>query len=139
MDNPLSIWLPTLLHEYGHLEQWSQNSPYYNDAKMGVSDWLKMLKKHASTIDRIRDLELDCERRSYRNITTFNLPLDKKEYVRRAASYVHFYNYLKLNPKWYRKPPYEIPEIMDRMPKTLRGDFKELKPAQEEIYRRYYD
>lgn len=138
VDNPLNIWLQVLVHEYAHLTQYINQVPVYTSVRVDIDRWLKHHKKHDKTLIKIKEMELDCERRGLKLIDEWNLPIKKKDYCRRASSYIHYYNYMLLNPVWCKVAPYEIPEIYDNMPTTLRGKYENLGKY-EQIYRKYYD
>lgn len=135
MDYPLDVWLSTLLHEYGHLEQDIEG---VHQISTDVFTWLEHQKRHASTLYKLRDMELDCERRSLKNIDVFKLPIKKGEYAKKAAAYIHYYNYMLINPVWPKIAPSTIQEILDVMPRTLRGNFESLGKY-EQIYRKHFD
>lgn len=135
IDYPLDVWLSTLVHEYGHLEQDINGA---HQISSDIFTWLKHKKKHSSTLYKLRDMELDCERRSLKNIDRFKLPLKKSEYAKKAAAYIHYYNYMLINPVWPKIPPSSIDEIVNVMPNSLRGNFQKLGKY-ESIYRKNYD
>jgi len=134
VNHPMEVWLETLLHEYGHLEQDIEN---VHQISTDIFTWLKHQKRHTSTLYKIRDMELDCERRSVKNIDRFNLPIKKMDYAKRAGAYIHYYNYMLINPTWPKKSPSTIDEIVQRMPNSLRGTFEKLG-SHEKVYRKYY-
>lgn len=135
MDYTMDVWLSTLLHEYGHIEQ---NLDGVHQISTDIFTWLKHEKRHASTLYKIRDMELDCERRSLKNIEKFKLPLKKGEYAKKAAAYIHYHNYMLINPVWPKVAPSTIDEIVQKMPNSLRGSFESLG-KHEKLYRKYFD
>jgi hypothetical protein len=138
VDNPFHIWIQILVHEFAHVQQYLNNVPVYTKVRVDLDTWLSHHKKHESTLRKIKEMELDCERRGLKIIDEFNLPIKKADFCKRASSYIHYYNYMLLNPKWCKVPPYEIPEIYDSMPSTLRGKYESLGKF-ESVYRQYYD
>lgn len=60
-----------------------------------------------------RNVELDCERRSVSKIEAFNLPINVKEYIQKANSYIFFYTAMKKTKAWYvpGKEPYRNKEV----------------------------
>jgi hypothetical protein len=105
-------YLNLLVHEYSHMEQWVENSSIWKDAKYvtHVDEWLegRDIRDIDQKIDRVKMFELDCEKRALENIKKFNLPINTKMYIKKANSYILFYNYLKESRKWSKpgKAPY---------------------------------
>jgi len=137
-NKPFQKWFEVLVHEFGHFIQWStdckawQKSFYKGklDSSAVAFEWLSgkrtTTEKLDICFDLARDLELDCERKAYSLIKKFNLPINKDEYAKRANVYVHLYNWIRIKRRWYKSKqiPYDIPEIVNRMPKTLKGSYK---------------
>ena len=99
--NPLELVLATrllnseffsnLVHEFSHLEQWRDDSPYYINYN-GMDTWTiinKWVQGYNYTKKTIKgafniyiDGEIDCERRAIENIKKFNIPLNIKHYCK---------------------------------------------------------
>ncbi len=104
-------------------------------------DWLKgkrCLKKDAhDCIDILKNLELDCEKRSVEKILKYNLPIDIKEYIQKANCYVFFYNHMKKTRQWVEGDLYKqgILEVIDtkwyesydETPRKIEAMFKKYK------------
>jgi len=131
-----SVFVSTLVHESCHLDQWLQKAPVWgNNTSCGVVDlWLegtevKNIKKH---LGQVRDLELDCERRTSRKIVQYDLPINVDEYIQKANSYIHLYNYIGITRKWAtpKNAPYKNENIWRNMPRTFRNKdyYKDLTP-----------
>ena len=125
------VWIGTLIHEFCHLEQFSQDM--FHDA-FHDDDWLdpwiegriktmseKLLRKRLiATIE----CELDCERRavSYlKKLTDYKINI--REYIRAANAYVFFYHYAIKYRRWFNpnKPIYSQKDLLKKMPTTLYG------------------
>lgn len=129
-----SSWEETLIHEFCHFKQWSENCEEWSnlmitptiEANELFDLWLKkeielspeQLKKY---IDLIIDLELDCEKRTVEMIRKYNLPVDTKRYIKKANVYLRFYKVVEHHRKWTNEIIY-IPKLWKKMP----GTFKKL-------------
>ncbi len=148
---PLRQWLPILCHEYSHFQQFTEQCDAWTgiyfkngeDSGIVLEDWLHGkdcdIKLVKDSIKRYRQLELDCERRSIKNIKKFNLPIDLERYTKRANAYIHFYNYLVLSRKWYTvgKEPYRVKQVLDKMPTHLNGSYEKTPKKFLELFKLY--
>jgi hypothetical protein len=128
-----SLALDVLVHEYGHFTQWDEDIPVWNAAEesLGYVEWwlagyeVKNIKKWLALS---RDLELDNEKRSVALIKKFNLPIDTKEYTKKANAYVQFYNWMYYSRRWStpKNSPYRNNVILDAMPEKFNMNYKKL-------------
>lgn len=122
-------WVTILAHEYCHATQWSENTQIWRDASKGdrVWEWLegKPLRNPRELTPYIRDMEADCERRTVRTLKELNAPFDLERYQRAANAYIHFYNVMAIERKWFAKgkAPYNTPEVLYEANPTLDLDF----------------
>lgn len=143
-------WFKTLVHEFGHMTQWIDGIPEWKeikepaDAEVIIELWYDKLIELESAqkqywLKRARNVELDCERRTVRLIKRHNLPIDTEEYSQHANAYVYFWNYTMIVRSWYKigKEPYNIPEIVSAMPKTMDNDYDKLPPKYRELFDKY--
>lgn len=118
----LEHWLPVLVHEFCHMQQWKENTEVWRNAKEEkLFAWLggkiTLSKRGLMTQFRYaRDLELDCERRSVRMIERWRLPIDIPAYIKAANAYLAFYAVLRDHQIWYVEAPYRVPQILKIMP-----------------------
>jgi hypothetical protein len=126
---PESSFLGVLLHEYSHVTQWVENCTIWQqDSAFGeiinTDEWIGTGKRCTVKIRKSfalrRDLEADNERRTVRLIKELNAPVDLPEYIRRANSYVHFYNTIPVTNQWYH--PERVPYRMPQVTKLFRSD-----------------
>lgn len=123
-------YLLLLVHEFSHMEQWIEQTQVWKNAKHSgsIDEWLdgKSICNINSKIDKVKMLELDCERRALENIKKFNLPIDLKIYAQKANSYILFYNYIKETRKWSKpgKAPYsEVNRnLFEKCPSKIMND-----------------
>lgn len=130
-----------LVHEYCHLTQWKEQIPLWK--KVGASmtaidDWLsgenvKNIEKHLANS---RDLELDNEKRSVKLIKEFDLPINIDNYIRKANSYVHFYNYMLISRRWCstNNSPYSNKRLIEAMSPKFNMNYKKLPKRIEKIF-----
>ena len=134
-------WLEILVHEFAHLTQWRDNCKEWKnlgDSIGKVDDWLegKRVKHIKKALARVRDLELDNEKRSTRLIREWDLPIDIKEYTQKANAYVQFYNWIYFTRKWcsVKNSPYKNPKIYKQMPSIFRMDYKVMPEKYYKIF-----
>jgi hypothetical protein len=84
-----------------------------------------------------RDLELDNEIRSVSLINKFKLPIDKKQYIKKANTYIYFYNWMMISKRWCKSnnSPYNNKRLMDVMPSHFKNDYTVLPGHIEQIFR----
>jgi len=148
-NRPTILWLGVLVHEYSHFEQWQKGLKIWedviiNDKDVGteISLWIKgknlAQEKINDYIRRTRNLELDCERRTVKNIKKFKLPINIKDYIQGANAYIYFYNYVCLHRTWYKNtPPGETEEIVSTMPKNFNNRYNVLPKKYEVLYNKF--
>ena len=133
-------WLATLVHEYGHLTQWLEQCKEWVAAEGidNIDDWLngKEIKNPRKALARTRDLELENEKRSVRIIKEWNLPIDIKDYTRRANAYVQFYNYIFYTRRWCtpKNSPYRNPKVYKFMPSVFKMNYKKMSDKYKKIF-----
>lgn len=153
VKKPQKLWLPVLVHEHCHMDQWIEKDPSYTetwmkDEKLCAIDifdrWIKGEDFSEEIVKRTaklnRDIELNCERRALKKIKKYDLPINPEEYVRSAAANVHHYNYILKRRKMAGKPGfpcYNDNKILETMPITLRGNFNRITNKQLEAFEEF--
>ncbi len=133
-------WLATLVHEYGHLTQWVEQCKEWKAAEDidNIDDWLngKEIKNPRKALARTRDLELENEKRSVKIIKDWDLPIDIKDYTRRANAYVQFYNYIFYTRRWCtpKNSPYRNPKVYKFMPSVFKMNYKKISDKYLKIF-----
>ena len=93
-----------LVHEFSHLEQWSERSHIWSISKYAydIDSWLagESIRNIDFKIDQIKLLELDCEKRAVKNIKKYELKIDIPTYIQKANCYILFHNHLKETRRW---------------------------------------
>ena len=117
----------TYTHEFCHMQQNIENSPYWKDTslfwrhlekdKVAINSWDSVLE--------IIALERDCERRALAHSKKWNL-FDNELYAQAANIYLHYYQYIFLKRKWVNSVNIYCDDLMDLMPSRLKpaSDFE---------------
>jgi hypothetical protein len=136
-------WTPVLAHEFCHFLQWKESSKVWKDITFTVDkrtydsttvidEWLggKDFSKEVldKAFDAVMKLELDCERRTVNLLRKLKAPINIKEYIQKANSYVLFYRECRKTRQWYDplSPPYEQKQIWSKMPSTFRFKIEDI-------------
>jgi len=129
------------VHEFGHVTQFIDNClPWKNlgQSLEKVTDWLHGKRVHNINrhIDIVKLMELDNEKRSVELIKNFNLDIDVEDYIKRANSYIYFYNRLKKTRKWShpKNAPYNNKSVFKVMPSYFKKSYKTTPKNVEKIY-----
>ena len=124
-------WFLSLIHEYCHFLQWRQDSKMWkahertweNTDPDTIDKWIsKKIElsnyKRDKLFKAMIDVEYECEKMVVKLIDDWNLPIDKKEYIQQANTYLNYYRVMKYLRFWYlaKKPPYEMENIYKKMP-----------------------
>jgi hypothetical protein len=111
----------TYTHEFSHMQQNVQNSPYWTDTSLF---WRHLAKDKVAmnswdSVLAIIALERDCERRALKHSENWNL-FDNADYAKHANIYLHFYQYVFLKRKWNNSTNIYRPELLELMPEKLK-------------------
>ena len=131
---PLEEWLPIFAHEFCHFRQYKEQSKYWTDiftemngelveATAIIDRWLdgeiELEQDRLNHLIRIaQQVERDCERRTVDLIKQFDLPIDIKDYSKKANAYTEFYSRLKETRLWYPSggAPYQLESVYSAAP-----------------------
>jgi hypothetical protein len=139
IGKPTHQWVTVLAHEYCHFLQWKESAKVWKDVEFTIGndtfdsstvidEWLGGKEFSKEVLDKafnaIMKLELDCERRTVALLKKLKAPINIKEYIQKANSYILFYRECRRTRKWYDplSPPYEQKEIWSKMPSTFKLD-----------------
>lgn len=150
MGKPLKDWVMILAHEGSHMDQWIEDSPYWTDNFINgresveyIDEWCAGKEFTEEEVDnfikRSIGVELDCEKRTIEKAKKYNLPVNIKEEIQKANSYILFYTFVKESRKWNTpgKAPYQIREVWSKMPDTFEIDYAQIPEDIRELYRKY--
>lgn len=141
MKRPDAIQI--LVHEYCHLTQWVEQCDIWklsvkNKSHDKLYRWLagENVKDIETSISICRDLELDNEKRSVKMIKKFNLDIDIELYIKKANSYIQFYNYLLISRKWCKpnNTPYKNERLLESMPNKFNMNYNKLSKKLLKIF-----
>jgi len=138
MKHPHSIMI--LAHEFCHMRQWAEKADIWvlsNDMK-SYDVFGKFLKGGADIgdhLDIIRDVELDNEKRTVRLIKELSLPIDHREYTKRANLYIQFHNWMKITGKWGTKSFSQNKRLLALVPDKFSMNYSKLPKRLETAFR----
>ena len=152
VKKPIKVWLPTLVHESCHFDQWLERDPIWlisekyepaPESEDFVFDWIKGVDISATEnqvikgIKIAKKLELNNEIRTYNKIKQYNLPINAELYAKRAGAYVSFYDFVAKYKKWYKigHEPYVHPEILKMMPSKIQKRYNGLTPKLIKLFK----
>ena len=144
VDKPQKQWLPILVHESCHLDQWLEDKEKFisYDGLEVVDQWLNgkraTKKKLTSAIEASKKLELDCEIRSVAKIKKYKLPIDITTYIQMANSYIYFYNWVLENRRWLEKgQTLYLKEIYEVCPTEFQSNYKKTPKAINDAFNEF--
>jgi len=151
INKSMNKWLSSLVHEFSHYEQW-RDSVYAwtasfigeDDASTLFFDWIDKKKefsknKISEIIRKTKIAEIDCDKRSVKNIKKYKLPLDISTYIQKANSYILFHNYAGIRRKWWKKnhAPYELKEVYSQFPKRFLKNYTKIAQKYVDLFDQY--
>lgn len=150
IGKPLKDWVMILAHEGSHMDQWIEKSPYWTNNFVNgresveyIDEWCAGKEFSDEEIDdfikRSIGVEWDCEKRTIEKAKKYNLPVNIKEEIQKANSYIWFYTFVKETRKWNNpgQAPYQIKEVWSRVPDTFDMDYTQIPEDIRELYRKY--
>jgi hypothetical protein len=132
------------VHEYCHLTQWQDGYELWKKAARAlpvIDEWLEGKYKRPQTLDNAFKIAIELERnnemRSVRMINEWGLSIDTNAYIKKANSYLMFYNWLRKTRKWCKPNnlPYTNKRLIAVMPTNFKLDYSKLPKKFETIYR----
>ena len=141
-NKPTEEWISIMVHESCHMDQhieqckpWTDLDIKGHDATTLLDMWLQHIvdlnpEQLKNVVNRVLEMELDCEKRSVAKIKKYKLPINVKEYTQKANAYMYFYRALANTRKWTTKSksPYSIEDVWKKMPSKLfnsQSDYKD--------------
>jgi hypothetical protein len=137
-------WPMIMLHEYCHLQQWTEKCDHWTNFKFKVDyigEWLSQSRKVTeSKLDEVfyktMLLEHDCEKRKIAYLRKLGINKNKiQEEIQKSNAYILFYMYVKKNQIWnLPKYPNRIKEIWSECPKNFNYDIYKSFKRVEHLY-----
>jgi len=122
-------WIPTFLHEYSHYLQWKSSGVWEVSDVDPYDKWIsgkKVNEKKAreSMICLLRD-ESDCEKKAVNLIRQYHLPINIRNYIKKANSYLYFHEVAYRYKDWYSigRDPWKFESILSVMPSKFQDDY----------------
>ena len=123
---PVSKWLRLFTHEFNHVRQWLQQTKAWTDTYQKINgkqadfvfwDWISHKKNHPvedviQAMRLIRTCEEECEDMVGDDILCYDLPINTSKYAGASVAYLYTYAWAIMRRQWYKKPPFEQPEIL---------------------------
>jgi hypothetical protein len=141
----LNQWLPILIHEASHMDQFLENDPVFNES-LGLDETFKW-NEGSENVDfnKINNeiasgiaVEVDCEKRTVEKIKQYGLEfvVGIEEYIQKSNAYVLFYLWMKKNRSWYKIgfEPYNVKSVYSKMPKTFEIDYTTMTQEVSEAF-----
>jgi hypothetical protein len=129
IKDSIEEWFPNFIHEYCHYLQVKDNKfvgSIWNETLSLLWDWVDGGKaappeeKRVLYVNRVRRLELDCEKRVVKEIRKNKLQVNIEEYIQKANSYIFSHNFLAENkPELYQSGVYGREEAYSLMPRRF--------------------
>lgn len=120
-------WMMAFVHEYCHFRQWVERPMLFSSDEQ-VNQFYEFLYEKRTTISRkalqkgtrsaIRT-ELDCEKRTVKQIEKWKLPIDISNYIKTSNAYIYSYAYalaLKLSLRGMKISPSMSSPVINAMP-----------------------
>lgn len=138
-------WLPVLVHESCHMDQWHEKSPLWesdngDDPTSMIDEWIsRSIEYDKKTINHMFKstiaLELDCEKRSVEKIKKYDLPINIDTFIQKANAYLMFYLFCKKHRKWNssKTSPY-MNSISTKLSKNWYPSYTKLPKEIEQLF-----
>lgn len=131
-NHPTRKWIEILIHESCHMDQWLEQSRYWNtdldDAINLFHEYIVSPNEYdkstvSDAVDMIVTMEADCESRAYKKIIHYDLPIDVSKYAQKANAYLLSHKAMLHYGQWYKIGPYRIPGIIKMLPTTISAPY----------------
>lgn len=122
-------WFQNLVHEYAHFLQWLDGARVFTGSAPHINRvdrWLGGKDCDAVALRRsfraIRDLEMDCERRTVELIRRHGLSIDVRRYTKHAHLYIYGHYLMEQTRKpWpFSRSIYRSRRLVEMAPSTFR-------------------
>ena len=116
-----SYWFPIFIHEYCHFLQWKEDKVKWKTYDQHCTlffDYIEGKIDYISdeTVEKVQELEMDCDKRAMKLIDELQLEVNLDEYIQYANIYYISHGLMKKYKEFFF--PY-APEVLIGMPKTL--------------------
>ena len=143
-------YLPILIHEFNHLRQMQEDCLSWRECFVDGIDidtlidmWLenkidlneKQLREY---MQKLINVELDCEKRTVDTIKEFNLEskIDPSDYTKQANSYLMMYHVVARKRAWCEKSPRDNKAVLDIVSDKFDMDYTKIS---EKLFEAYFE
>lgn len=142
--NDFPVFVRNFIHETCHMDQFLYNPYLWSKCSPGYDvffHWLETKSIYNREVieeamyDIIR-LEKDCEFRSIAKIKKYALPIDIKDYIKRANAYLYGYLFFFEKRKWI-PAVYQNPDILKHVPTRIPKEYKKIPRKLHAAFNRY--
>ena len=121
------------VHESCHMDQYIDDKELWNQCDSGYTKYFRWLNKEIELskekieqyTNDVITLELDCERRSVEKIKRFNLPINIKNYIRAANTYLFSILYASHKRTWYKDLPSTV-SVVTKASSRFKSDYTKI-------------
>jgi len=146
ITDDIEDWFPIFIHEYCHFQQWKEGKyslGKWEEYDRNFTKWLggkiKLSReKGRFYAAKMRAAEIDCEKRTVREIKKHKFDIDIDEYIKHANAYIYSYAVLAEKGRWYRESPGDVPEIFDMMPNKFLTRYDKLPKGYRKLIEGLY-
>lgn len=142
---PIEQWVPILVHESCHLDQFAEDPNWrsWTDAYCGLWGWLdgEVMLNNAQVqklIETVIFVEWDCERRSIEKIKKLKLPINISDYCRKANSYLYSYKVM-YQYKVFPSGIYNSTDVLKNAPSYLLKNPNNTNESHKIAINNFYD
>lgn len=148
IGSDITEWLPVFVHEYCHFLQWKKGLKVWTQSEYITLDQIVKIQSNKSIkldemvriLGDLRNLELDCEKRTVEIIRKYRLPIDIKTYIKKANAYVFFYTHIQQYRQWASGPKsaYNNQEILENISSRFYSNYEVIPKKLKGLYDKYY-
>lgn len=141
---PFKEWFEILVHEFCHMEQWKSDPRWkeWTGACGKTWEWMAgdiiMNKTQLrNLLDKMVELERDCEIRSVEKIKKWGLPINITQYIKKANVYLYSYHMLPII-KRFPTGVHSDSILVDMAPSKFKKSYRNVPDDMSEYIIRMY-
>jgi hypothetical protein len=141
---PFIEWFEILIHEFSHMEQWKTDPRWeeWHDYTGHTWGWLsgeKIMNKSqlAKALDKMVEMERDCEMRAVEKIRKWELPIPINRYTKKANTYLYRY-YMLPEIKRFPTGIYTDKKLAEMSPDTFKKSYRKVPADMAKHIVKYY-
>jgi hypothetical protein len=141
---PFIQWFEILIHEFSHMEQWKTDPRWdeWHDYTGHTWGWLageKIMNKSqlAKALDKMVEMERDCEMRAVDKIRKWELPIPINRYTKKANTYLYSY-YMLPEIKRFPTGIYYDKKLVEMSPEGFKKSYRKVPADMAKHIVKYY-